>query len=191
MLQIFRLRVVFIFILIALGFVCLMLGFKFMVVLSCWALAILLSLGYIFFGTVNGAMFALNSGKAEQAEQLLSQTINPKLLLNSHKAYYFFTKGLIQLYKVNQTQNEDLIRSLLNEAETDLNQSLSYGLKRKSERAMAYLNLSHIAFRKKDKPNLFLYLEKTRDNQTEDIRLEQSIQELEQAILKVYGSQES
>jgi hypothetical protein len=183
MLFLFKLRLFFIFFLIAGGFVAMMLNFDPGVSIMMWILSIVLILGYIFFGTSTGALMMLNLGKVEDAEKLLSQTINPKWLLKSHKAYYFFTKGLISLYKASR--NDEAVEIHLKEGEDFLLNALNYGLSRKQEKAMAYLNLAHVAFRTNNKEKTVFYFENLKKNETGDLRLQKNIEELEVAISKM------
>ena len=60
---------------------------------------VLLLATHIGFGTVKYAFFLLKKGELVKAEQVLQQTLFPDLLLTGHKAYYFFTKGMIALQR--------------------------------------------------------------------------------------------
>jgi hypothetical protein len=180
MLSVFKLRLFFIFFLIAGGFVAMMLGFKPGVSILMWILALVLILGYVFFGTVNGALFMLNNGKIEEAEKLLNQTFKPQWLFKSHKAYYFFTKGLLALHKVNN--NEDSGTLFLREGEEYLLKALDIGLSRKQEKAMTYLNLASVALRQRDKEKAIEYYNSLKENETSDLRLKKNIEGLEDAI---------
>ncbi len=182
MLQIIRLRLIFIFILIAGGFVAIMLNFSPNVSIMMCILALILSLGVVFFGTVNGALFMLNRGQVQEAEKLLNQTFKPDWLFKSHKAYYYFTKGLISLHKVNEGLDESIY---LKEGEDNLLKSLQIGLSRKQERAMAFLNLASIALKNKDKSKTQEYYMGVKNNETNDLRLQKSLEDLEMAIKKM------
>lgn len=183
MLLVFRLRLFFIFFLIAGGFVAIMLNFEPGVSIMMWILALVLVLGYIFFGTATGALMMLNLGKIEEAEKILHQTIKPEWLFKSHKAYYLFAKGLISLHRANK--NDEAVEQHLKEGEEYLLKALETGLSRKQEKAMAYLNLAHTTFRKSDKEKTQYYLDNLRANETGDIRLKKNIEDLEQALAKL------
>lgn len=160
-----------------------MLNFSPSVSIMMWILALILSLGFIFFGTVNGALFMLNRGQVLEAEKLLAQTYKPEWLFKSHKAYYFFTKGLLALHKVNEMGGNDNL--YLKEGEENLLKSLEIGLSRKQERAMAYLNLASVALRNRDKVKMQEYYNGAKENETGDLRLQKSLEDLELAIKKM------
>ena len=183
MLDVLKLRFFFIFALIAGGFVSMMLSLSPKVSIMMWILALILIGGYFLFGTVNGALFSLNRGKVQEAEKMLLQTIKPEWLLKSHKAYYFFTKGLLALHKVNShSENEQLY---LKEGEENLLKSLEIGLSRKQEKAMAYINLAAVALKKKNKEKLIEYCKSAKENTTKDLRLQKSIEDIEAAISRM------
>ena len=178
-----RIRLFLIFSLIAGGFVAMMLNIKPVLSISMWLMALILISGYLLFGTVNGALYMLNRAKAEEAEKLLAQTYKPEWLFKSHKAYYYFTKGLILLHKVNKPSKNDALYLL--EGEEHLLKSLDFGLPRKHERAMAYLNLAAVAIRKKDKTKAQEYYDGVKENETDNLRLQKSLEELQAAISKL------
>ena len=160
-----------------------MLNFDPGVSIMMWILSVVLILGYIFFGTSTGALIMLNLGKVDDAEKLLNQTIKPDWLLKSHKAYYFFTKGLLSLHKASR--NDEAVEIYLKEGEDFLLNALNTGLSRKQEKAMAYLNLTHVAYRKNDKEKTKFYFENLKNNETGDLRLKKNIEDLETAISKM------
>jgi len=178
-----KFRIFFIFALIAGGFVAMMLNLSLAISIGMWILAMVLISGYLLFGTVNGSLFLLNIARVDEAEKLLAQTYKPEWLFKSHKAYYYFTKGLIALYKVNHAgANETLY---LKEGEEYLLKSLDFGLPRKQERAMAYLNLASITIRRGDKQKTQEYYQGVKDNDSGNLRLQKSIEELEAAIQRM------
>jgi hypothetical protein len=178
-----KFRIFFIFSLIAGGFVAMMLNMKPVMSIGMWSLALILIVGYLLFGTVNGALFMLNTAKVKEAEKLLAQTYKPEWLFKSHKAYYYFTKGLISLHKVNKADGSEAL--YLKEGEEFLLMSLDLGLPRKQERAMAYLNLAAITLRRKDKAKTEEYYLGLKANETDNLRLQKSIEELEAALKKM------
>jgi len=183
MLNIFKFRLFFIFMLIAGSFVAMMLNFSPSVSIMMWILALILILGYLFFGTVNGALFMLNRGQVDEAEKLLNQTYKPEWLMKSHKAYYFFTKGLLALHKVNTVGGSETL--YLKEGEAFLLKSLTIGLSRKQEKAMAYLNLAAVALRHQDKVKVQEYYMRAKENETGDLRLQKSLEDLDAAIKRM------
>ncbi len=178
-----RFRIFFIFTLIAGGFVSMMLNLGPATSIGMWVIAIILIAGYLLFGTVNGALFLLNSARVDEAESLLAQTYKPEWLFKSHKSYYFFTKGLISLYKVNLDDGSEAL--YLKEGEEQLLKSLDFGLPRKQERAMAYLNLASIALRKGNKLKTQEYYQGVKDNESDNLRLQKSLEDLEAAIQRM------
>jgi len=175
-----KFRIFFIISLIAGGSVSFMLNLGPLMSFGMWALALILIAGYLLFGTVNGALFLLNSAKVDEAEKLLNQTHKPEWLFKSHKAYYYFTKGLISLYKVNKGDSSEAL--YLKEGEEQLLKSVNYGLPRKQERAMAYINLAHVSLRKKNKEKAIEYLNCAKENESENLRLQKSLEEIEAAL---------
>lgn len=183
MLNILKFRLFFVFFLIAGGFVAIMLGFSPGVSIMMWFLALVLGIGYLLFGTVNGALFMLNRGQVGEAEKILGQVYKPEWLLKSHKAYYYFTKGLLSLHKVNNKDGSEAL--YLKEGEEYLLKSLQIGLSRKQERAMAYLNLAAVALQHNDKAKTQEYYENLKANETGDLRLQKSVEELAAAIKRM------
>jgi hypothetical protein len=183
MLAVLKLRIVFIFVLIAGGFVSMMLNFSPSVSITMWILALILGAGYLLFGTVNGALFMLNRGQVDEAEKLLAQTYKPEWLMKSHKAYYYFTKGLLALHKVNEMGGDDKLA--LKVGEEHLLKSLEIGLSRKQERAMAYLNLAAVALRNKDKAKTEAYYQSAKENEGTDLRMQKSLEDLAAAIARM------
>lgn len=180
MLMNIRTRFIFIFSLFAIGGVGLLLSLPVTIFVLAWTLAIFLLLGFFLFGTVNAALFALKNGKVEKADKHLQSTYKVNWLMKSHRAYYHFASGLIALYKSRSAADQAIV--YLDAGEEHLLQSLDLGMRRKSERAMAYLNLAHISYQKGDKEQTISYTEKTKENQTTDLHLRKGIEELEAAI---------
>ena len=178
-----RIRLFLIFSLIAGGFVAMMLNMKPVLSVGMWSISLILIAGYLLFGTVNGALFMLNRAKVKEAEKLLAQTYKPEWLFKSHKAYYHFTKGLISLHKVNNTNVDESL--YLAEGEDHLLKSLDLGLPRKQERAMAYLNLAAVALRKNNKDKAEEYYNGVKENETENLRIQKSLEDLEAAIKRM------
>ena len=179
-----RTRIILIIVLIASGFVSMMLNLPPLVTFVQWFAAIMLIFSYLLFGSVNGALFLLKTGQVNRAEEfLIKGTYKVGWLLKSHRADYYFTKGLIGLYK---SQDNETGRELyLNDGEESLLKSLEIGLGRKQERAMAYLNLAHVAFTRKDKAKVQSYLEGLQKNKTSDLQLQKKIEEMELALSKM------
>jgi len=175
-----KIRLFFILFLIAAGSVSLMLNLGLLMSLGLWILALILIAGYLLFGTVNGALFMLNGGKVDEAEKLLAQTYKPEWLFKSHKAYFYFTKGLIALYKASKGDSSTSL--YLKEGEDHLLKSIDLGLPRKQEKAMAYINLAYVAHRKNDKEKLVEYFKAAKENESNNLRFQKSLEDLENAI---------
>lgn len=179
-----KIRLLLIFILIASGFVSMLLSLPALVTFIQWFAAIMLIFSYLLFGSVNGALFLLKSGQINRAEEfLLKGTYKVEWMLKSHRAYYYFTKGLIGLYK--SQENVSGKELFLQDGEESLLKSLQIGLPRKQERAMAYLNLAHVAFFRRDKNKVSEYLELLKINKTSDLQLQKKIEEMEAALAKM------
>jgi hypothetical protein len=63
--------------------------------------------------------------------------------------------------------------------------SLDFGLPRRQERAMAYLNLASITLRKGDKLKTQEYYQGVKENESDNLRLQKSLEELEAAIQRM------
>jgi tetratricopeptide (TPR) repeat protein len=97
----------------------------------------LFAYGYFRYGSVWLAFQHLKNGEMVKAERLLDAIKNPQLLSGQQKAYYFFSKGLIE----ENRNNLDL-------AESCLKQALSAGLRTTNDTSLANLNLADIYYRK-------------------------------------------
>ncbi len=179
-----KIRIFLIIALIASGLVGVLLNLHPGVSLVMWLSALILILSYLLFGSVNTALFWLKSGRIDKAEEALNKGIyKVEWLLKSHKAYYYFTKGLIGLYRSQENTPEKEFH--LKEGEDNLLKSLEIGLSRKQERAMAYLNLAHAAFFRRDKAKATEYTQKLKENQTADLQLQKKTEELEAALQRL------
>jgi hypothetical protein len=178
-----RTRFIFIFSLFAIGAVGLLLSLPIAIFVLAWTMATFLLLGFFLFGTVNAALFALKNGKVDKADQHLKSVYKENWLMKSHRAYFHFASGLVALYK-SRSANEQA-QVFLDAGEDHLLKSLDLGMRRKAERAMAYLNLAHIAYSRGDKAKTQEYTDKTKENQTTDLHLKKGIEDLEAAIEKM------
>ena len=104
---------------------------------SFFAAAGLLAYGYFRYGSVWVVFQHIKSGELTKAEKLLDAIKNPQLLSGQQKAYYFFSRALIEEHRNN-----------LDVAESCLKQALELGLRTANDTAIANLNLANIYYRK-------------------------------------------
>ena len=96
-------------------------------------------LTHFLFGNVLAAFGKLNKGKVDEAEDLLLQIKRPEWLLKGHRAYYYFTLGMIALQKKQAGFGEQ-----------HLQKALDLGLRTNTDNALAALNIAHVNFVKKN-----------------------------------------
>ncbi len=141
---------------------------------SAWMLylsALVLFLVHLLFGDVWQAFRLLQRGQPAQAEQLLDRTLFPRLLVRRPRAYYHFACGMIAL----QQQR-------LEEGREHLQEALSTGLYRANDRALAQLNLAHIAFVQMDWPRAGQHRRAALAEQPTDLMIREQLQKLERAL---------
>ena len=139
-----------------------------------YATAFVLLLTHIFFGTVWGAFGQLKRGNILKAEKLLAQIWSPNLLAKRPRAYYHFTKGLIALQ-----------RKQLPVGNKHFKAAIGLGLRNDTDRALAHLNLAHIAFLTKQIETSKEYLAKAKTFETNDLMIKENLNQLEVALAKV------
>jgi len=97
------------------------------------AAVLLLIYGYFRYNNVRSAFLNLKNGENDKAEYLINSVKYPNLLSKQQKAYYFFTKAVLE-----QDRNN------LDEAEFLYIQAIEQGLRTSNDEAVANLNLAHI-----------------------------------------------
>lgn len=141
---------------------------------SAWFLYLsgLIILGtYFLFGNVWTAFALMRRGKIEEAERLLKAIKRPEWLYPQHRAYYYFTSGVIALQKKELKLSED-----------SLKKALTIGLRAPNDTALATLNLAHICFVENRLEESKNYLKKLKDTSTNDLMIKQHIKQLEEAL---------
>ena len=139
-----------------------------------YAGALLLLITHFLFGPVWMAFRLLSRGRTEEAERVLDSIRRPDWLIRRNRAYYHFSRGLLHLQ-----------RKELAEGEAQLYRALDAGLTRPNDRALAHLNLAHIAFVQERYDVARRQLERSREEEVSDLMLKDKQQELEQALQRV------
>jgi hypothetical protein len=124
--------------------------------------AAILMLTHFLFGTVWTAFSKMRKGKMIEAETLLNQIRRPEWLAKRPKAYFHFIKGVIALQKKE-----------LDEGAISL---------KKTDTALANLNLAHIAFSQKRHVEAKKYLHNAKVCKTDDLMIKQNLKQLESAL---------
>ena len=101
--------------------------------------AVLLWVTHFLFGSVWVAFNALKRGQIQKATNLINSIKRPEWLVKRNRAYYFFTKGLI-----------DLQNKALESGEKNLLEALNIGLEKNTDLALINLNLAHIYYLRKN-----------------------------------------
>ena len=128
-----------IYLLIGLTLGCLLLGLVLSFTVSFWyafpflLIGILLAIGYILFGSVNGAAKMIQTEDFEGAEKRLKLTVNPKWLYKTQRAFYYIMKGSIAMYKKD-----------LKGAQGLFDEALKIDLPSDNEKGMVLLQLANI-----------------------------------------------
>lgn len=134
------------------------------------AALILLATHYLL-GMVWIAFNLLKKGKVEQAEDLINQVKKPAWLIRRNRAYYFFTKGLINLQKKELKQGEE-----------NLQLALNTGLSNVNDLALVNLNLAHIYYLRKKFDKARNHLEEAKAQNSGDLLIKDNILKLEKAM---------
>jgi len=100
--------------------------------------ALFIIYGFFRYGSVWSAFQQIKKGENAKAENLVNSVKYPNLLSNQQKAYYFFTKAVLEQNKNN-----------LDEAEFFYIQAIEKGLRTSNDKAIANLNLAYIYREKK------------------------------------------
>ena len=128
-----------IYLLIGLTLGCLLLGLVLSFTVSFWyafpflLIGILLAIGYILFGSVNGAAKMIQTEDFDGAEKRLKLTVNPKWLYKTQRAFYYIMKGSIAMYKKD-----------LKGAQGLFDEALKIDLPSDNEKGMVLLQLANI-----------------------------------------------
>jgi hypothetical protein len=133
--------------------------------------------GYFKNGTVYSAFQKLRKEDYKGAELALAKTPNPQYLKKSQKAYYHFTKGMIDLNKEN-----------LDSAHIELNEALRIGLRTENDQSLVNLNLASIELERKNLEKAQDYLQVSKQLEHKPLldgeieRLENEINAAQQAV---------
>ena len=134
---------------------------------------LLLLLTHFLFGTVWAAFSQLKRGNLLKAEKLLNQIKQPALLAKRPRAYFHFTRGLIALQK-KQLPDGDL----------HFKKAVELGLRNDTDKALASLNLAHIAYLRTHFESAREYLQKAKSFETSDLMIKENVTKLEKALSK-------
>ncbi len=135
--------------------------------------ALLMIASYFLLGTVGPAFSKLKKGKITEAQSLIDLNYFPNLLLKRHKAYYHFVIGMLSLQHNQREQSKE-----------HFEKSLEIGLRNENDKGFATLNLAHIKFVDGDYAQSREYLKRCKEFQTNDLMLNEKIEELEVALSK-------
>lgn len=113
----------------------------------------------------------MKRGKVAEAEKLLDTIKRPSWLLKSHRAYYHFIKGII-----------DLQDKAFEDGQQHLEKSLKLGLRTPNDSALVLLNLAHIRLALKDKIGSKKYLAEAKELPFNDLMLKDKIKEMEKVL---------
>jgi len=141
---------------------------------SAWYLylgALLLMVTHFLFNNVSAAFVELRKGKIDKAESLIDQIKRPDWLVKRHRAYYYFTKGMI-----------DLQRNRNQEGRVALKKALDLGLRTTNDQALAMLNLAHASYMDKNEMEARHFIATAKKLNSNDLVIKQKITEMEKAM---------
>lgn len=130
--------------------------------------ALILLATHFLFANVWSAFATLRKGNPLEAELMLTKIKKPQWLARSPKAYFHFTKGMI-----------DLQNKKLGEAELHLLEALKLGLRTPNDNALTALNIAHIHFVRKERTKARKYLEKAKSFAFNDLMIGENIRKME------------
>lgn len=133
--------------------------------------AIVLFASHFLFGNVWPAFSQMKRGNIDLAEKLLSFTSNPNLLIKRNRAYYYFTRGVL-----------DLQQKALEPAGEALKKAVELGLRQPNDLALANLNLAHIKFVQQELQEAKYYMDEVKKLQPTDLLIKQNLEKMEQAL---------
>jgi len=130
--------------------------------------ALILLAIHFLFANVWSAFSTLKKGDALEAELMLSKIKKPQWLARSPRAYFHFTKGMIDLQNKN-----------LGEAELHLQEALKLGLRTPNDHALTALNIAHIHFVRKERTQAKKYLAQAKSYEANDLMIKENIRKME------------
>ena len=133
--------------------------------------AFLLLITHFLFGSVWVAFNQLKRGNPLKAAVILNQIKRPEWLIKRNRAYYYFTKGMIDL------QNKHL-----EQGENNLLQALDIGLEKNADLALINLNLAHIYYLRKKFDRARQHLAEAKAQNANDLLIKDNITKLEKAM---------
>ena len=129
--------------------------------------ASLLVLVHLFLGDVWVAFRHIRHQRFTEAQRLLDRTLWPGLLVRRNRAYYYLSQGVLALHRQDRTL-----------AEGHLRQALDLGLTHSNDRAIAKLNLAHLAFVRKDFVRSQEWTKAAKAEQPTDLLVKQELERL-------------
>lgn len=126
---------------------------------------------HFLFGNVMLAFGRLKKGDVDGAENLILQTKRPDFLLKTHRAYYYFTLGMIALQKKQTGFGRQ-----------HLEQALALGLRTPTDNALAAINIADVCFVKKDYKKSDEFRLKAQSFNSNDLMIKEHLKKLEAAL---------
>ena len=133
--------------------------------------AFLLGLSHIWFANIWQAFTAIRRGNTLLADRILNMVLRVDWLRPRARAYYFFVKGMLSL-RANR----------LEEGKTQLLRALEGPLSSEKDRALAALNLAHIAYVQKNWDDCQKWVDVAQQTDANDLLIKEHIKKLTQAI---------
>jgi len=128
-----------IYLLIGLTIGCLLLGLVLAFTVNFWyafpflLIGVILAIGYILFGSVNGAAKLIQAEDFDGAEKRLKLTLKPNWLYKTQRAFYYIMKGSIAMYRKD-----------LKNAQSLFDEALKIDLPSDNEKGMVLLQMANI-----------------------------------------------
>ena len=138
-----------------------------------YAAGLLLLLTHLRFGPVWAAFVQLRQGKLAEAERLLKQVWQPAWLARRHRAYFYFTKGMLAIQHKQQAVGC-----------ADLQKALDLGLRSKTDEALALLNVAFMHLQDQRYAEAQALLDRAKSLEVNDLLVKQNIQEMEAALIR-------
>lgn len=127
--------------------------------------------GYLMLGTIISSNMLLSQMQIAEAEQRLSLTFFPGILLMGYKGMFFMTKAAIAMQKKDMVNAEALIKK-----------SLDLGLPSDNERGAAMLQLVAIQAQKGNRNSIAAQMADIKKLNITDPTLKSQIKEIEQQL---------
>lgn len=134
-------------------------------------IGIILTVGYVLFGTVQSSAMMMQSMDLDGAEQRLKLTLSPKYLISFNRAYYYMVKGTIA------AQRKDM-----DKADEFFNMSLEAGLPGDNEKAMILLQQANIAGSKQKWNVAKIKMKEVKELNVTEPQIKEQIKEFEKAL---------